>query len=173
MSIGGSGITRAHRLGPERWITYNHKLSERHLNWWGDACPATDMDFLLNEYNHGIPVAIVDYKHHSANLDNTNRASYRAVSHLYNAKHQQIPFFIARYWLENWAFKLFAVNDSARNRLVTHQPRLVMDQWCSLTEQQYVRVLYRLRKEALHAGDERYIARLNNSLPPDESKAAS
>jgi hypothetical protein len=48
-----------------------------------------------------------------------------------------------------------------------------MDQWCSLTEQQYVRALYRIRKDALNAGDECYIARLNNSLPPDESKAAS
>ena len=48
-----------------------------------------------------------------------------------------------------------------------------MDQWCSLTEQQYVRALYRLRKEALNAGDERYITRLNTTQPPDESKAAS
>ena len=49
MSIGGSGRTRAHRLDSERWITYNHLLSKRHLKWWGDECPATDMDFLLNE----------------------------------------------------------------------------------------------------------------------------
>ena len=81
MSIGGSGRTRAHRLGAEKWIAYNYELSDRHLTWWGDECPATDMDFLLNEYNRGIPVAIIDYKHHSSNVSNTNSASYKAVSH--------------------------------------------------------------------------------------------
>ena len=75
MSVGGSGRTRAHRLGPQDWIAYNRQLSKRQ----------------------GRP----------------------------------------------------------------------------LTEQQYVKALYRLRKDALSAGDERYIARLNDTLPPDESKAAS
>jgi hypothetical protein len=170
MSIEGSGRTRAHRLGPQNWIAYNRQLSERHLKWWGDECPATDMDFLLNEYNYGIPVAIVDYKHHLANLGNTNSASYKAVSHLYNEQHEQIPFFIARYWPENWAFKLFAVNDSACNWWITYQPHFARVQWRPLTEQQYVKALYRLRKDALNAGDERYITRLNDTLPPDESQ---
>lgn len=173
MSIGGIGRTRAHRVGPQDWIAYNRMLSERHLKWWGDECPATDMDFLLNEYNHGIPVAIVDYKHHSANLGNTNSASYRAVSHLYNEQGQQIPFFVARYWPETWAFKVLAVNDSARSWWATYEHQFKTDQWCPLTERQYVTALYRLRKDALNAGDKRYIDRLNDALPPDESKAAS
>ena len=36
-------------------------LSLRHKKWGYDL-PALDMDFLMIEYDHGIPVALIEYK---------------------------------------------------------------------------------------------------------------
>ena len=77
MSIGGSGPTPAPRLSLVDRIALDRELSDRHRKW-GHECPATDIDFLLNEYNHGIPVAIIDYKHYLANPSKTNNKSYVA-----------------------------------------------------------------------------------------------
>lgn len=172
MNPGGRGQRARRRTSRENRMLYDRLLSERHLDYWGDDCPAVDLDFLMCEYNHGVSVAIVDYKWHGADFANTNSATFQTLSELYGPDHKQLPFFIARYWTENWAFKLLAVNEAAKSAVRrissgTHD----VDEQIDLTEKQYVSFLYRLRKDALSAGDRRYLERLNDQLPPVESGA--
>lgn len=141
----------------------DRELSDRH-RMWGHDCPAVDLDFLLCEYNHGMPVAVVDYKFHLADLGRTNQRTYETLGRLYNEQARQLPFFIARYWPDVWAFKVKPENEAAREWI--SRVMSSTSEWVSMTEQQYVSALYRLRKDALTVGDERYIARLNSTGPP-------
>jgi len=98
------------------------------------------------------------------------------MQELYACSHHQIPFFIARYWPDSWAFRLKAVNDAAIETLIRIDGRLLhsdLPEWLDLTEQQYVRKLYLMRKDALTLGDQRTIERLNRSLPPRELAGVS
>lgn len=144
-------------------MRYDRMLSERHYEW-GQDCPAIDLDFMLIEFNHGVPVAVVDYKYHAADISRTNQRAYEAISRLHNEDGRQIKFFIAKYWPETWAFRVLPVNESAKTWAFNHSDR--WEGWCDFTEQGYVRVLYKLRKDALSRGDEMYIARLNTVPPP-------
>lgn len=148
-------------LATERTGWRDEALSKRHREW-GQNCPAVDMDFLMCEFNHGVPVALIDYKRFNANLNNTNSKTADVLSGFYNAKGEQLPFYIVRYWPNDWAFQILPQNLTACNTL----KKPVSD---VLTEQQYVRFLYWLRKITLTNGDERYISRLNNHLPKEET----
>lgn len=167
----GRGWNMGNRVPLEDRVRYAAQLSDRHHKW-GQDCPAVDLDFLLCEYNHGLSVAIVDYKHFHADIANTNSASHNAVSELYTQDGQQVPFFIARYWPGVWAFRTRAANEAARKWAIDVGIGWDGD-WRDQTEQQFVRMLYRLRKDALTRGDERTIAKLNTEPPPAETKAAS
>lgn len=138
------------------------ELSSRHRQW-GQECPAVDLDFLMCEFNHGLPVALVDYKHWQASLHNTNGRTFDALSGFYNADGENLPFFMVRYWPGVWAFKVVPQNLSA--------VKAVKGESTMMTEQQFVRLLYRLRKSVLTAGDQRCIERLNDSLPHVEDAA--
>lgn len=148
-------------------MKYDRMLSERHLNYWGTECPAVDLDFLMCEFNQGVPVAIVDYKHHEGSINNTNSETYRTLSSFHGPDGRQLPFFVARYWPHTWAISLLAVNSAALDaiRRVTGG-RFSGESAIPLTERQYVNFLYRLRKDELSRGDERYLARLNHEPPP-------
>lgn len=164
---GGSGYAHR-RVKPEDRMKYDRMLSDRHLNYWGTECPAVDLDFLMCEFNDGIPVAIVDYKYHEGDINNTNSATYKALSSFHKPDGGQLPFFIARYWLHTWAIKLLAVNDAARDAVRrVSSGRFEAGEQIPLTEQQYVNFLFRLRKDALSAGDQRYLDRLNRQLPDE------
>ena len=125
------------------------------------------MDFLLLEFNHGVPVAVVDYKHFAKvdPLADLHDSAIMALSGLYDDHGMNLPFFVARYWPESWAFKALGMNERARQWL----PR---DEWVSMTEKQWVTGLYRMRKDILDVRDRRYIDRLNNLMPPLEVEAA-
>lgn len=159
-----TGRTTHRRCNEEQLLRYSQMLSDRHRKW-GDDCPAVDLDYLLAEYNHGVTVGIVDYKHHTADLSRTNERTYQALSDLYDRDGNQHPFFVARYWPDMWAFRVKGFNDRARAHLCG-------DDWMPFSEQQYVRMLYRLRKDALDRRDLAYIAQLNNIPPPREEQAA-
>jgi len=59
-------------------------LSNRHRKW-GNDCPAVDIDFLMIEYNHKWPVALIDYKYWTGKyLDTKNNASITAMINLAN-----------------------------------------------------------------------------------------
>lgn len=174
MTIGGFGRNDYQRVSDEERIRDTLRLSRRHRKW-GDDCPAVDLDFLLCEYNHGISVAIVDYKHHKADLAKTTAKTFTTLSELYGPNGNQLPFFIARYWPDNWSFRLKAVNPAAVDTLVRIGRRggpADLPEWLPLSEQAYVRTLYLMRKEALTLGDERTIDQLNDTPPPAEERAA-
>lgn len=171
--IGGRGQRSSRRTSRENRMKYDRMLSERHHDFWGDECPAVDLDFLMCEYNHGIAVTIVDYKHFSADIAKTNSATFNTLSELYGPDHNQLPFFVARYWPETWAFKLLPVNEAAKGTVRRiSEGRFDGEQEIPLTEQQYVTFLYRLRKDALTLGDRRTLERLNSAMPPPEAVAS-
>jgi hypothetical protein len=130
-------------------------------------CPAVDLDFVLLEFNHGAPVAVVDYKHCAKvnPLDDLNEWAIAAMAALYNERGEHLPFFVARYWPDTWAFKVLAMNDPAREWL--------RESWVPMTEQAWVTLLHRIRSEALTLGDQKQIARLNRKLPPVHEAIAS
>lgn len=123
----------------ERTGWRDQEISARHRQW-GMNCPAADLDFLMVEYNHGLPVALVEYKHHKVKFPiDLRHATYRAIRVL--ADGAGLPFLLAFYWPETWAFYVVPVNDIARERIPSNRQRL--------SEQEFVRGLYRLRKLAI------------------------
>lgn len=173
--IGGSGRNNRRRADTELIMRANIELSDRHREW-GDDVPMVDLDYLLVEYNHGVAVAVIDYKYHLASLGNTNKKTNSTLSGLYDSTGRQLPFFIARYWPDVWAFKLKAVNESGikwlNDALASLAPDRAGLEWVDLTEYQYVFLLYRLRKDVLTLGDQRYLEKLNQEMPPAEVRAA-
>jgi hypothetical protein len=157
-AVGGSRASWGSRVDAETRMVHDRELSDRHYAW-GQNCPAVDLDFLMCEFNRGIPVVLVDYKWQGAALGNTNGFTFKALSSLYNADGKPLPFFIVRYWPDTWAFKVLPVNAPAQHWLNTAD-------WVPMTEKQWVGGLYRMRKIALSRGDEAAIARLNEIQPP-------
>lgn len=157
----GKGYNLHQRVSDEDRIRSSLLLSHRHRQW-GHDCPAVDLDFVMAEYNHGVTVAIVDYKHHGESVQHTNARSYAVLGDLYDRHGRQHPLFVARFWPDTWAFKVRPMNERATQVV----GRL---SWHPFTEQEYVLLLYRLRKDALTEGDRRYIERLNDILPPLEA----
>lgn len=153
--------------GSERTGWRDEEISRRHRRW-GFNCPATDLDFLLLEFNHGVPVAVVDYKHHAKTdpLADLHESAIQALSGLYDERGENLPFFVTRYWPGTWAFKALPMNDRARRWLRG-------DVWVSMTEKQWVTGLYKMRKDALDIRDQQYIRRLNDQMPPDEQEVAA
>jgi hypothetical protein len=114
-------------------------LSRRHRDW-GFNCPAVDLDFLIVEYNIGKPVGLIEYKHHRAIRPNLQQATYRALTEL--ARLANLPFLLAFYWPEIWAFRTTPVNDIARHEFSDD---------AIYTEYEFVSKLYRLRRLTLTA----------------------
>lgn len=116
----------------------DEELSRRHREY-GFDCPAVDLDFVLIEYSHGLPVAIVEYKHWRAyGKIPIHHQSYKALSIL--ATNSDIPFIIAYYWPENWSYIAQPINERAK-RILRHE-RVA-------SEHQWVNFLYLLRGEEL------------------------
>jgi len=113
------------------------ELSLRHRQW-GFNCPAVDLDFLMVEYNLGKPVGLVDYKVYVVPTPNLQHPTYRALTEL--ADIAGLPFLLAFYWPEIWAFRIVPVNAVAREAFVESE---------MLTERQFVSRLYRLRRLCL------------------------
>jgi hypothetical protein len=149
----------------ERSHWRDEQISKRHRAW-GFNCPAVDLDFMLLEFNHGVPVAVVDYKHHAKAdpLEGLHENAVKALSGLYDEAGAQLPFFVTRYWPQTWAFKALPMNDRAAAWLPAKQ-------WTPMSEQQWVTGLYKMRKNALDLRDQEYISRLNTMPPPGEEVA--
>lgn len=129
-------------------------VSARH-RMWGFNCPAVDLDFLMVEYNIGKPVGIVEYKFHKSQQPlNLNHPTYRALREL--ADVAGLPFLIAYYWKEIWAFRIVPVNVVAQQTFTENQV---------MTERQFVMALYRLRRLVLTQEIEQH---LMDELPPDQ-----
>jgi len=137
--------TRLERTG---WR--DQEISLRH-RMWGFNCPAVDLDFLMVEYNLGKPCGLVEYKHHHAQMPNVKHATYRALSEL--ASMGSLPFIIAFYWPENWAFRVYPVNQIAKHHYGEGQ---------AMSEYQYVQSLYRIRRLKI---TEQIADKLNKTMP--------
>lgn len=107
-------------------------LSLRHRDW-GRDCPAIDLDFVLTEYDHADPVALIEYKERSAHV----RAKDPNIRTLQNlASRANLPLFMAFYDNQQWWFKVYPVNVAARELLP--DPAI-------MSEREYVAFLYRVR----------------------------
>lgn len=131
------------------------EISQRHRQW-GYNCPAVDLDFVVAEYNHGKPVALVEYKDKRAMPPNLDHATYHALTALADGYvGGPIPFFVATYCSDDWWFLVKPVN-AAATKYYAH----VADK--RISEQRFVRSLYLLRTKVLSIQDEAAIARLNS-----------
>jgi len=133
----------------ERTGWRDEKLSERHGHW-GYNCPAVDLDFVMCEYNHGEPCAVVEYKHKNAKKPDIKHATYRALISLAG----NLPCFIAIYDSDDWSFKVIPLNDSA----MSHYSHCV---GVKLSERRFVTSLHLLRKSVLTKEDNDAIKKLN------------
>ena len=132
------------------------ELSKRH-GCWGFNCPAVDLDFVMMEYNHGKPCALVEYKHKYAQQINPNHATYRALVNLADKYSDgPLPCFVAIYDPEDWSFLVVPLNDTAR----TYYKHCDGER---LSEQRFVRSLHLLRKKVLTVQDESAISQLNDN----------
>lgn len=130
-------------------------ISRRHREW-GYNCPAVDLDFVVAEYNHGKPVALVEYKDRRAGKPDISHPTYRALVALADGYvGGGIPCLVAIYCPDDWWFQVYPLNDAARSHYAHVGDGEI------LTEQRFVRSLYLLRQGVLTAEDEAAISRLN------------
>ena len=118
-------------------------LNVRHA-YWGHEAPATGMKFPMVEYDRGEPLAVMSYQRRGELPSGRDAvAAHTAFGRLHRVTGEQLPFFTVQYDVRNWSYRLFAHNDSARQFLGSG--------WTKMSEQQFVRNLYRLRGR--HAPD--------------------
>lgn len=133
-------------------------ISERHRKW-GYNCPAVDLDFVVAEYNHGKPVALIEYKNRRFDAANTAQQTYSALKALADGYVDgPIPFLIAIYDSDDWWFRVQPINYRAREYY-----RHCLGE--AISEQRFVRSLYLMRKKVLDERDEAAINALNTILP--------
>ena len=150
MQAWSSDGTRAERTG---WR--DEAISQRH-RMWGFNCPCVDLDFVVAEYNLGLPVALVEYKHFKARRPNPSHPTFRALTALCDGyKDGPLPFFVAFYWPDIWAFEVMPINETSFK--LVKKTRI-------LTEREYVTGLYALRKNVV---DSAVLKRLNDELPQE------
>jgi hypothetical protein len=144
-------IVRAERNGwRDEWISNRHRA-------WGVNCPAVDLEFIMCEYNHGMPVALVEYKHVNAKPVDRKHATYRALIALADGyRHRPLPAFVALYNSQEATFKVQPLNQHAETYFGSLANTL-------MSEQEFVRHLYLLRKKVLTAEDEAVIRSLSAS----------
>jgi len=149
---------RAERTG---WR--DEDLSARHKAW-GWNCPAVDLDFVMCEYNHGVPVALIEYKHKNANLQNMSSPTRNALADLAtNYNKGPLPCFIAVYCPVDWWFKIIPLNPAAEKVYPNEAAK-------NLSERRFVASLYYMRKMKLSKEDDLWMEKLN-SITPMEPKA--
>ena len=147
----------------ERTGWRDKELSLRHRQW-GFNCPAVDLDFLMLEYNHGKPAALVEYKHKNAKKPNISHPTYQSLICLANEHRSgSLPCFIAIYDPEVWSFSVTPLNEPAKQ----HYNHCLGK---TLSEQQFVKSLYLLRKKVLSEEDKKVIAKLNYVVAPRDFK---
>lgn len=112
-------------------------LSARH-RLWGWDCPAIDIDFLMLEYDQGLPIALIEYKNEGAVGQNYNHPSYRAIIELGNRAH--IPVFIVWYRSDFSQWHIAGLNVIGKR----YHPEGTF-----MSEVEYVAFLYKLRGKEL------------------------
>lgn len=110
-------------------------LSRRHREW-GHAVAAADVDYLMVEYAAWRIRALIEFKHEASRVRKLQDASagVRILAALGDLA--RLPTFMAVYWPETYAVRLWPLNSSARRWL---------DEPSDVSEYEFVRLLYRLR----------------------------
>lgn len=141
----------------ERTGWRDNEISARH-RMWGFNCPCVDLDFLVAEYNVGKPVALVEYKHKGARDPILEHPTYRALKLLADGySGGALPFMIAFYRKDIWAFKVMPVNNESAKWFKVGEV---------VTEREYVSRLYKMRNLILKAN---VLPHLFNVLPHSEA----
>jgi hypothetical protein len=122
-----------------------------------------DLDFVMLEYNHGKPAALVEYKERRAREPDTSHATYKALTALADGYADgSLPCFIAVYCADTWKFRVVPLNEAARAHFAHVEP----GEW--LTEQRFVTGLHLLRKQVLTRSDREAIAQLSSDLGDED-----
>lgn len=158
-----TGVRRERTGWRDEGISARHRL-------WGFDCPAVDLDFLVVEYNHGLPVGLIEYKHERASTPSLKHPTYNALRALADGHHRRedgqfvhdpLPFLWVRYWPDIWAMKTHPANDIAAK---------VFNEGEILTERDFVARLYYLRRLTLN---KHLAGALNTSLPSNNQRGAT
>lgn len=137
-------MSRAERSG---WR--DEDLSRRH-RLYGVDVPATDVDFLMIEYDHHEAVGVVDYKLRDnigfAKPEHFNTvSSVRAMCSLCDSRGRQLPVFVAMYERDPWRYRLLSENPRADAMMARQFGKCDI----LLTEIEYVEWLYLIRRRTL------------------------
>lgn len=119
----------------ERTGWRDERLSLLHREWGFDL-PMVDIDFLVVEYDHARPVALIEYKHEFASKTDLTKHNYVVLANLGDAA--DLPVFIVRYADDFSWWRVEAVNMIAA--AVVPIPRQV-------EQERYVKFLTFLRKK--------------------------
>ena len=138
------------RTEVERSNWRDQQISERHRRY-GYRMPAVDVDFLLVEAGGwNMPKAIIEYKHQCS--DHQKWIKKSGVTILRNlGLMARIPFVVAFYDDRKWSFHVYPLNFFALKFL---------DKDALLTEQEFVRILYRMRDMEIRPDEEARIKTL-------------
>jgi hypothetical protein len=132
-------------MNVERSHWRDQEISERHRLWSSD-CPAADVDFLLVEFNHFQPCALLDYKKFKP-CQTLGGASIRVLRNLADGYGPTpLPFAVVFYRPTDWTFWVLPENDAAEKAFAENSKR-----W--LSEIEFVGLLLGLRNRALSAND--------------------
>ena len=112
----------------ERTGWRDEKLSARH-RLWGWDCPAIDIDFLMVEYNHGKPSALVEYKNEHAEPQYRTHPSYQTLIALGDGS--GVPVIAARYADDFSWWKITPLNKAAYD-IIPEQKKVSEEEWVAL-----------------------------------------
>ena len=121
----------------ERTGWRDQALSLRHRDW-GLNCPAVDIDFLMLEYDHGLPVALVEYKHEDFDIGAMSDATWNAFRVL--CENSKIPLYRVVYAKDLSWYEVEPMNDIAA---------AITAEIITLSEHDYVALLYRIRNRKM------------------------
>jgi len=134
-------------------------LSRRH-RLWGFDCPMVDIDFIVVEYDLGMPKALIEYKHEDADLTQTHIRSLEALQVL--ADNSKIPFLMVIYKGDCSRYRIIPRNSFAKNWFPEET---------TLPEKEYVSFLYRLRGRVAPPEILKLLSEVHVEIPKeDESK---
>lgn len=100
-------------------------ISDWHREKLGTDCPAVDCDFILCEYTHAEPCALIEYKHQNSKPVDLKHASYVALAKLATSHH--IPFFVVTYSPCLSAFRIQPASEIAERLLNQIDPICVSE----------------------------------------------
>ena len=113
------------------------RLSERHRDFYGEHCPMVDLDFAVAEYDHSLPVALVEYKHALRRKESVREdagiKTFRSLADMAG-----LPCWVAYYRPDGWSYQVVPLNAGAKAIFGD-------DDFIPLTETEYVEALHKVR----------------------------